>query len=155
MDVSDVTTGAVLSQEQEDGIYQPLGYVSKSFTEAEQQYMTYDKELLGIMQALDNWRNLIGAAEPFKILMDHHNLTYFREPQKLIGRQVNWMTKLQDFDFIIKHIRGETNGRADALSRPEGVDKVPPKVGMLLPERFFVRCSSQRDNLEDEPSVED
>jgi hypothetical protein len=45
--------------------------------------MTYNKELLGIMHMLDDWQNLlIGTAEPFKILTDHQNLTYFREPQK-------------------------------------------------------------------------
>jgi hypothetical protein len=78
MDASDVGMGAVLSQEQEDRTYWLLGYVLKSFAEAEQRYTTYDKELLGIMHALEDWRNLlIGALEPFEILMDHQNLTYF------------------------------------------------------------------------------
>jgi hypothetical protein len=53
-DASDVATGAVLSQEQEDGSYRPLGFVSKSFSEAEQWYTTYNKELLRIMRALDD-----------------------------------------------------------------------------------------------------
>jgi hypothetical protein len=35
-DASDVATGAVLSQEQPDGTYRPLGYPSKSLSEAEQ-----------------------------------------------------------------------------------------------------------------------
>jgi hypothetical protein len=66
MDASDMATGVVLSQEQEDGTYKPLGFISKSFNKAEQCYMTYNKELLSIMYALDDWRNLlIGAAEPF------------------------------------------------------------------------------------------
>jgi hypothetical protein len=44
--------------------------------------MMYDKELLGIMKGLEEWRNLlIGAREPFEILMDHCNLTYFRTPR--------------------------------------------------------------------------
>jgi hypothetical protein len=40
----------VLSQMQLDRIYKPLGYSLKSFSEAEQRYMMYDKELLGIMR---------------------------------------------------------------------------------------------------------
>jgi hypothetical protein len=46
----------------------------------------------------------------------------------------------------------ETNRRADALSRPEGVDKVLPKVRTLLPEWYFVRCLSrwEEDQEDDE-----
>jgi hypothetical protein len=138
-DALDVMTGAVLPQQQEDGMYHPLGFISKSFNEAEQCYTTYDRELLGIMWALEDWRSLlIGAEEPFKILTDHQNLMYLQDPQKLMEWQVNWTTKLQDFDFIIKHIGGDTNAWADALSRLEGVDKVVVKVDTVLPDRFFM-----------------
>jgi hypothetical protein len=116
-DASDFASGVVLSQQQADGTYRPLGYSSKSFSEAEQWYTTYDKELLGIMRRLEEWRNLLlGAHKPFDILNDHQNLMYFKELQKLMGRQVNWTTKLQDYDFRIQHVSGETNRRADTLS---------------------------------------
>jgi hypothetical protein len=147
---SDVATGVVLSQEQEDGLYKPLGYISKSFNEAEQHYTTYDKELLGIMRALEDWRNLlIGAEQPFEILTDHCNLTYFHDPQKLTGQQVNWTTKLQDFDFVIKHVGGNTNRRADTLSRPENIEKVTAKVDTVLLDCFFIRCLSHREEEEE------
>jgi hypothetical protein len=101
-DASDVATGAVLSQEQTDGTYRPVGYMSKSYSDAESSYTTYDKEMLGVMRGLEEWRSLlIRAAEPFEILTDHRNLVYFREPQKLTVWQVNWTTKLQDFSFKI------------------------------------------------------
>jgi hypothetical protein len=46
---------------------------------AELNYDIYDKELLAIMYALDEWRPyLLHAAEPFEIWMDHKNLAYFR-----------------------------------------------------------------------------
>jgi hypothetical protein len=89
---------------------------------------------------LEEWRNLlIGVAKPFKILTDHHNLTYFHEPQKLTARQVNWTMKLQDYSFIIKHIEGGSNARADALSRPKNVQKEERKTGTLLPDRLFMQ----------------
>jgi hypothetical protein len=89
-DASDVATGTVLSQQQEDSTYWPLGFISKWFNEVEQQYTMYDKELLGIMQALEDWQNLhISMDKLFEILTDHCNLTYFRDPQKLTGHQVN------------------------------------------------------------------
>jgi hypothetical protein len=78
------------------------------------------------MWALDDWRNLLlGSQELFEILTDHRNLTYFHNPQKLTGRQGNWMMKLQDYDFIIKYVGGETNRRADVLLRLEGVERYP------------------------------
>jgi hypothetical protein len=90
----------------------------------EKSYTTYDKEMLAVMRGLEAWRSLlIGVAQPFKILTDHRNLTYFQEPQKLMARQVNWTTKLQDFNFIIRHVEGMSNARADALSRLEGMEK--------------------------------
>jgi hypothetical protein len=48
-DTSDITMGTVLSQKQEDGSCRPLGYSSKSYSSAEANYMTYNKELLAIM----------------------------------------------------------------------------------------------------------
>jgi hypothetical protein len=87
MDASDVVTGAVLYQQQPDGTYRPVGYSSKSYNKAKKNFMTYDKEMLAIMRALEEWRSLlIRVTEPFKILTNHHNLTYFQEPQKLTGR---------------------------------------------------------------------
>jgi hypothetical protein len=117
-DASDVATGAVLYQEQEDSSLRPVGYSSKSYNDAEKNYTTYDKELLAIMRALDEWRSLlIGTCQPFEIHTDHRNLTYFRDPQKLTSRQANWTTKLQDFDFVIKHITGTSNVSADAYQQ--------------------------------------
>jgi hypothetical protein len=67
-DTSDVVTGAVLLQEQEDGVYKPLGFSLKTLSEVEQWYMTYDKELLGIMRGLEEWHSLlISSKEPFEI----------------------------------------------------------------------------------------
>jgi hypothetical protein len=62
------------------------------------------------MQGLEEWWNLlISTQEPFKILTDHQNLVYFEDPQKLTAHQVNWTTKPQDSEFVIKHVSGETN----------------------------------------------
>jgi hypothetical protein len=86
---SDVVTGAVLYQLKEDRNFHPVDYASKSYNKAEKNYTTYDKEMLGVMRGLEEWRNLlVGAAEPFKIMTNHRNLTYFQEPQKLTSRQV-------------------------------------------------------------------
>ncbi len=62
VDASKGAIGAVLSQEQ-DGKWCPVAFLSKSLTVMEQNYEIYDKELLAIMLALDEWRHyLMGAA---------------------------------------------------------------------------------------------
>jgi len=54
--------------------------------------------------------------------MDHENLKYFQEPHKLNGRQVRWYLKLQDYDFVLRHIPGKINMKADILSRKNHID---------------------------------
>lgn len=80
---SDFAQGGVLSQFI-NGKWHPVAYRSKSLSETERNYEIYDKEMLAIMSALDDWRQyLLGASEPFEIWSDHQNLQYFRKPQKL------------------------------------------------------------------------
>ncbi len=62
VDTSEGAIGAVLSHQQ-DGKWRPITFLSKSLTITEQNYKIYDKELLAIMLALDEWRHyLMGAA---------------------------------------------------------------------------------------------
>ena len=100
---------------------------------AERNYEIYDKELLAIVEALVKWRQyLLDAAETFKIWMDHENLKYFREPHKLNGQQARWYLKLQDYNFILRHILGKTNTKADILSRKDQVDTKKDNKDMQL-----------------------
>jgi hypothetical protein len=65
-DTSEWTTGAVLSQQQEDRKFWPTSFDSKLMKLYEWNYNTYDKELLAIMKALEEYRGLlIRAEEPF------------------------------------------------------------------------------------------
>jgi hypothetical protein len=155
-DASDVATGAVLYQAQEDGTFRRVGYFSKSYNDAEKNYTTYDKEMLTIMRALGEWMSLlIGAREPFEVHTDHRNLTYFRDPQKLTSRQANWTTKLQDYDFVIKHISRKSNVPVDVLSRPDGEEKPARRTDTLLPERLFVNFLSRAGESETEEPKEE
>lgn len=73
-DPSEGAIDAVLSQEQE-GKWHPVTFLSKALMIIEQNYKIYNKELLAIMLALNEWRHyLMGAAQDFKIWMDHQNL---------------------------------------------------------------------------------
>ena len=66
-DASDFAIGAVLSQKQ-NGKWHPVAFLSKAMNETERNYEIYDKELLAIMTALNDWRQyLLGAKYPFEI----------------------------------------------------------------------------------------
>jgi len=87
-DASNFATGAVLSQQQEDGLFHPIGFMSKSFSDTEWNYQIHDKEMLAIMCMLEEWRHFLkGSDQKFEIHMDHKNLSYFREAHKLNHRQ--------------------------------------------------------------------
>src|SRR5258705_6348232 len=117
-DTSNFATRVVLSQAQADGMHQPIAFMSKGFSDAEHNYQIHDKEMLAIMRALDEWHHFLeGATEKFKILMDHWNLTYFRDAQKLNHQQVHWSLFLLCFDFSLCHQPGQLMGKPDALSQ--------------------------------------
>jgi len=81
-DASNFTTGAVLSQLQTDGEFHPVAFMSKSFTDVERNYEVYDKEMLAIIRALEEWWHFLqGAEEKVDVYTDHCNLGYFRTTQ--------------------------------------------------------------------------
>jgi len=88
VDMSDYTTGEVLSMECKDGLWRPVAFLSKSLNEIERNYEIYNKEMLAIIRGLENWRHLLeGACFKFEIWTDHKNLKYFMKAQKLNRRQ--------------------------------------------------------------------
>src|ERR1700690_2687396 len=90
----------------------------------QRNYEIYDKEMLAIMLALEEWRHyLIGADEQFEIWTDHQNLQYFRQPQKVNRRQAHWLTELAQYHFTLHHKPSSTHTKPDFLSRPPGLDK--------------------------------
>ena len=57
-DTSKVATGAVLTQLDLNGDRHPVAFMSKMFTDTERKYEIYDRELLGIIQALKEWSSV-------------------------------------------------------------------------------------------------
>ncbi len=119
----------------------PIAYYSNTFTPMEQNYDIYEREFLGVVKALEHWRQyLIWTKQPFIIETDHENLMYWKAPRKLTGRMAQWHKKLQDYNFKIIHISGKTNTPANALSRPSRQDiQESTKETSLIPPEVFLR----------------
>jgi hypothetical protein len=102
VDASGFALGGVLSQHHPDGKWHPVAFISCVMSPVELNYDIYDKELLAIMYALDEWQPyLLHVSEPFEIWTDQKNLAYFRQPQKLNGRQARWYSRLQEYNYTL------------------------------------------------------
>jgi RNase H-like domain found in reverse transcriptase/Reverse transcriptase (RNA-dependent DNA polymerase)/Integrase zinc binding domain len=146
-DASDWASGGVLSQYDDDGILRPVAYFSSKHSAPECNYEIYDKELLAIIKALEEWRpELQGVPDPFAIVTDHKNLEYFTSTKALSQRQVRWSEFLSQFNFRIVYRPGSRAVRPDALSRKPGDrpaktdlndDRIKNRLRTVLPaERF-------------------
>src|SRR5258708_591819 len=145
-DASNFVTGAVLSQVQADGMHQPIAFMSKGFSDVEHNYQIHDKEMLAIMCALDKWHHFLeGVMEKFEILMDHWNLAYFQDAQKLNHQQVRWSLFLSCFDFSLHHQPGWLMGRPDTLSwRSDHPHEKDDTINTtLLPSAPFKLCTTK------------
>ena len=118
IDASGYATGGVLLQKLEDDLWHPIAFRSQSMIEAERNYEIYDKKMLAIIRALEDWRHYLkGLPQSFDIISDHRNLEYWRTTRNLTQRQARWSLYLSRFDFHLTHKPGIANTQADPLSR--------------------------------------
>lgn len=144
-DASKFALGAELAQKQ-DGTWRTIAYLSKSLSPAERNYEIYDRELLAVMTALDEWRHfLMGAKHRFEIHSDHKNLEYFRKPQRLNPRQARWVAELSNYDFQLLHKPGKTMVKGDPLSRrpDHALGASEDKDEILLKPHWFAKIEVQ------------
>jgi RNase H-like domain found in reverse transcriptase/Integrase zinc binding domain len=141
-DASKVATGAVLTQLDSNGDRHPIAFLSKTFSETERKYKIYDRELLGIIRALKEWRHYIqGSGHTTIVYSDHKNLTYFRTAQKLNDQQARWSLYLSGFDLKLIYLPGMKMVQSDALSRrPDyGTDeRMEEENKVVLPDNLFI-----------------
>jgi hypothetical protein len=140
-DASKYASGAVLTQTDINGDRHPVAFLSKTFTDTEWRYEIYDRELLGIIRALKEWRHYIqGSGHTTLIHMDHWNLTYFRKAQKLSDWQVRWSLFLSEFDIKLQHLPGNKIILSNALSRrPDHCpEEDETKEEIPLPDDLFL-----------------
>ncbi|MDB5911071.1 MAG: hypothetical protein JWP34_5188, partial [Massilia sp.] len=157
-DASDWASGGVLSQLDEDGVLRPVAFFSAKHSPAECNYEIYDKELLAIIKALEEWRpELQGTPDAFKVITDHKNLEYFTTTKALNQRQVRWSEFLSGFNFQIIYRPGSKAVLPDSLSRraqdrpvradPDD-DRMRYRHRCVLPETMF-DAESLADILKD------
>ena len=120
-DTSDYISAGVLSQYGSDSILHPVAFFSNKHSPAECNYEIYDKKLMAIVRAFEQWRAELQSVEnPIHILTDHKNLEYFMTSKLLNRRQARWVEFLSQFNFKITYRPGKQGGKPDALIRRSG-----------------------------------
>lgn len=116
-DASDTGVGAVLLQEQEDGVF-PVAYASKKLLPRETRYSVIERECLAIVFAVKRFQRYLYGKE-FTLQTDHQPLSYIQRCRVENSRVMRWALFLQNYRFRIEAIRGTQNVGADYLSRLE------------------------------------
>jgi len=76
VDASGFATGGILTQRHEDNLWHPVAYRSESMSKEERNYEIYDREMLGLIRALEDWRHFLECIE-FKAVTDHKNMEWW------------------------------------------------------------------------------
>ena len=115
-DSSSYACGACLIQIGPDGKERIVGYMSKTFSDAERRYCTSRQELLAVIKSLQHWRNyLIGRK--VVVRSDHKALQYLLGSKSLSAQWNRYLDFLADFDLEIRYKPGKEQKIADFLSR--------------------------------------
>jgi len=117
-DASDYALAAILFIVNEDNEVHLVAFHSRTFTVAELNYDTHNKELLAIFEAFKIWQHYLeGLAYSIDVVMDHKNLEYFSTTKVLTRRQVQWSEYLSQFNLVIRFCPGHLGTKLDALTR--------------------------------------
>jgi hypothetical protein len=94
-----------------------VAFGGRKLTKAETNYSTTEKECLAVIEALKAYRPYL-LARQFDLYTDHHSLKWLlTRTKEHSGRLWRWVDKMREFQYIVKHIAGDKNTVADALSR--------------------------------------
>jgi hypothetical protein len=94
-----------------------MAYVSKKHSPMEYNYEIYDKALMAIIQAFEEWQpKLQSIINPIHVLSNHKDLEYFMITKSLNRCQAHWSQFLSQFNFKIVYHSGTTGGKPDILT---------------------------------------
>ena len=124
VDASTFAVGAVRQQKVEGHQFH-LGFFSRALSSTQQNYSTFDRELLGIFLAIKHFRYFV-EGRPLIIWTDHAPLTHAIPSAitEFTGRRLRQLQFISEFTSDTRHIKGKENVVDDYLSRPPTVNAI-------------------------------
>uniref|UniRef100_A0AC34FIH0 Reverse transcriptase n=1 Tax=Panagrolaimus sp. ES5 TaxID=591445 RepID=A0AC34FIH0_9BILA len=109
--------GAVLTQQDDDGNFHPLFYISKACSAAERNYSITQLEALAVVVAMRKLKTFVMGAKVL-VRTDHQPLVGLLKKGNLSPQLIRWALELQEYqELTIQFVKGKFNVVADALSR--------------------------------------
>ena len=119
-DASKEGVGAVLSQDDNEGIRRPISFFSSRLNKSQINYSASELETWAIVAATRKWRKYLQAASAVEIWTDHNALQWLRRQKDPRGKFSRWLIELQSINYNIIYRKGKDNILADHLSRFPG-----------------------------------
>ena len=94
----------------------PVAFASRALTPSEQNYAATEGECLALVWATFKFRPYLDGRH-FTVLTDHAALQWLDTARFSNCKLERWALRLQEFDFTVRHLKGEQNVVADCLSR--------------------------------------
>ena len=115
---SNLGVGAILMQEDVHKLEHPICYFSRKFNSVQRNYSTSEKEALGLISALQQFRFYLTPAQyPIDVFIDHNLLIFLNRAKHRNQSLLRWSLMLQEYTLNTHHIPGKRNVVADVLSR--------------------------------------
>jgi hypothetical protein len=121
-----------------------VAFFSKPFAARHLKIAAYERELIGLVQAVCHWRPYLWARH-FIARTDHYALKYMLDQRLSTAPQHQWISKLFGFDFSVEYRPGRLNIVVDALSRR---DQPEPALATLSGPSFRL-YDELRNELQD------
>ena len=100
--------------------WKTTSFASRFLNPHESKYSTNELELLGVVWAVEHYKNYLYGSE-FEVITDHKALLSALSPnhgnKTYHSRLTRWVDRLLPFNFSIKHIAGKDMGFTDLISR--------------------------------------
>ena len=125
-DASNAALGAILEQDLGQGL-RPVAYASRKLNHAKSRYSTYERELLGIVWAIAQWKHYFQGPHMLVVQTDHAPLRHLPNQASVNSRVWKWINILQGYDLELRHIPGKKNP-ADSLSRQHFADACKQRI---------------------------
>src|SRR5690348_15788514 len=128
-DANEYNSSAVVTQIPVDDLgkpvsqqrHEPLGFCGHKFAGSQLNWSIVEKEGFAVVDALSKLDYLLMNDRPFRLFVDHKNLTQIFSPStvsKPVAQKLQrWALQIQKFNYEICYITGEENVWSDLMTR--------------------------------------